>query len=188
MNRIAPFLSGWSSVAPPRPYPLRSFPAGDTARRPRGRSSPGDGYGPGDGLGLRALPAKTPDLAHGLLRVAATRIGAVVVPSDLAVVNLRNALDALRRQAPAHEIAFLGAGRDPGNDGRSRMREAGVKLAIFPASGFLAMGAALRSIYGEIRNNGSTKHWDGELYDFGDFSRLMGFERIWAFEREHVES
>jgi len=71
---------------------------------------------------------------------------------------------------------------------RSELERLGFKLAIFPASGFLATGAALRSIYGEIRNNGSTKHWDGELYDFGDFSRLMGFERIWAFEREHVES
>ena len=71
---------------------------------------------------------------------------------------------------------------------RSELERLGFKLAIFPASGFLAMGAVLRSIYGEIRNNGSTKHWDGELYDFGDFSRLMGFERVWAFEREHVES
>ena len=71
---------------------------------------------------------------------------------------------------------------------RSELERLGFKLAIFPASGFLATGAALRSIYGEIRNNGSTKHWDGELYDFGDFSRLMGFERIWAFEREHAES
>ncbi len=82
-------------------------------------------------LGLRAIPAKTPDLAHGLLRVAGARIGAVVVPSELPVVNLRHALDALRRQAPAHEIAFLGAGRDPGAEGRARLREAGVRLAIF---------------------------------------------------------
>jgi hypothetical protein len=82
-------------------------------------------------LGLRAVPAKTPDLAHGLLRVAASRIGAVIVPSELPVVNLRHALDALRRQAPAHEMTFLGAGREPGNEGKGRMREAGVRLAIF---------------------------------------------------------
>jgi hypothetical protein len=82
-------------------------------------------------LGLRTVPAKTPDLAQGLLRVAAPRIGAVVVPSDLPSLNLRLALDALRRQAPFHELAFLGAGRDPGPEGRARMREAGVRLAIF---------------------------------------------------------
>jgi hypothetical protein len=27
----------------------------------------------------------------------------------------------------------------------------------------------------------------GELYDFSEFSRLMSFERIWAFERAHAE-
>ena len=71
---------------------------------------------------------------------------------------------------------------------RAELERLGFKLAIFPASGFLAMGAALRSVYGEIRASGSTKGWTGELYDFGDFSRLMGFERVWAFEREHVET
>lgn len=71
---------------------------------------------------------------------------------------------------------------------RTELERLGFKLAIFPASGFLAMGAALRSVYGEIRANGSSKAWTGELYDFGAFSRLMGFERVWAFEREHVET
>ena len=49
------------------------------------------------------------------------------------------------------------------------------------------MGAALKSIYEEILSSGSSKSWKGELYPFDDFSRLMGFERIWAFEREHLE-
>jgi 2-methylisocitrate lyase-like PEP mutase family enzyme len=71
---------------------------------------------------------------------------------------------------------------------RAALERLGFKLAIFPASGFLAMGAALRSVYGAIRNTGSTKDWEGALYDFDDFSRLMGFERIGAFEREHAET
>ncbi len=71
---------------------------------------------------------------------------------------------------------------------RAELERLGFKLAIFPASGFLAMGAALRSVYGEILSTGSTKSWPGELYPFNDFSRLMGFERVWAFERDHAES
>jgi 2-methylisocitrate lyase-like PEP mutase family enzyme len=71
---------------------------------------------------------------------------------------------------------------------RAELEHCGFKLAIFPASGFLAMGAALRSVFGEIRNAGSTKAWGGAFHDFNEFSRLMGFERIWAFEREHVET
>ena len=70
---------------------------------------------------------------------------------------------------------------------RAELESFGFKLAIFPVAGMLAAAAALRSIYGEIRSEGSSKAWAGEMYPFNDFSRLMGFERIWAFEREHVE-
>jgi 2-methylisocitrate lyase-like PEP mutase family enzyme len=78
-------------------------------------------------------------------------------------------------------------GRTPILD-RAELESLGFKVAIFPTAGFLAAGAALRSVYGEIRSNGSSKAWAGELYPFNDFSRLMGFERVWAFEREHAES
>jgi 2,3-dimethylmalate lyase len=70
---------------------------------------------------------------------------------------------------------------------RAELEGLGFKLAIFPTAGFLAAGAAMRSVYGEIRSSGSSKAWNGELYSFNDFSRLMGFERVWAFERGHVE-
>jgi 2-methylisocitrate lyase-like PEP mutase family enzyme len=71
---------------------------------------------------------------------------------------------------------------------RDELEKLGFRLAIFPASGFLAMGAALRSVYGEILEKGSSKDWRGELYSFDAFSRLMGFERVWAFEKDHVET
>lgn len=28
----------------------------------------------------------------------------------------------------------------------------------------------------------------GDMYAFGEFCRLMGFERVWQFEREHAET
>ena len=70
---------------------------------------------------------------------------------------------------------------------RGELERLGFKLAIFPVAGFLAMAAALQSVYGEIVATGSTKSWTGELYPFDAFSRLMGFERVWAFERDHAE-
>jgi 2,3-dimethylmalate lyase len=72
--------------------------------------------------------------------------------------------------------------------GRQELEAIGFRLAIFPASGFLAAAAALRSVYDEILANGSSRDWRGDLYPFGDFTRLMGFERVWAFEREHRET
>jgi 2-methylisocitrate lyase-like PEP mutase family enzyme len=71
---------------------------------------------------------------------------------------------------------------------RVELEQLGYKIAIFPGAGFLAAGAAMRSVYGEIHANGSTKGWNGELYPFNDFSKLMGFERVWAFERAHAET
>jgi len=82
-------------------------------------------------IGYRVVPVKTPDQAHMLLRVGGTRVGAVIVPSDLPFVDLRSALEALRRVVPGHHYTMLGAGRDPGSDERRRMREAGVQIAIF---------------------------------------------------------
>ena len=82
-------------------------------------------------MGYRALPAKEPHQAQSVLRVAGTRIGAVIVPSELPAVNLRLALDAMRGMVPGGELAFIGAGHDPGLSGRNKLREAGVSFAAF---------------------------------------------------------
>jgi len=78
-------------------------------------------------------------------------------------------------------------GRTPVLD-KKELEGLGYKIAIFPTSGLLAAGAAMRSIYQEIRSSGSSKSWTGDMYDFGEFCRLMGFERIWQFERQHAET
>jgi 2-methylisocitrate lyase-like PEP mutase family enzyme len=44
----------------------------------------------------------------------------------------------------------------------------GCRVAIFPASGFLTAGAALRKVYEELRNKGSTEDFTGEIYSFTD--------------------
>lgn len=71
--------------------------------------------------------------------------------------------------------------------GRKALEELGYSLAIFPGSGFLAAGAALRSVYGAIRDQGSTADYAGELYNFTDFAKLMGFQDVWDFDRRHAD-
>jgi 2,3-dimethylmalate lyase len=78
-------------------------------------------------------------------------------------------------------------GRTPVLD-KNELEGLGFKIAIFPTSGFLAAGAAMRSVYQEIRSAGSSKSWKGDMYAFDEFCRLMGFERIWQFERQHAEA
>ena len=64
----------------------------------------------------------------------------------------------------------------------------GYSFAIYPAAGFLSAGAALREVYGHIRETGSSIGTDAPLYDFQEFSRLMGFEHVWEFEKKWAEA
>lgn len=70
---------------------------------------------------------------------------------------------------------------------RARLEEIGYRIAIFPASGFLAAGKAMEAIYRTILEEGSTAGHEDSLYPFDAFSRLMGFERVWDFDRRHAE-
>jgi len=62
----------------------------------------------------------------------------------------------------------------------------GYQIAIFPALGFLAMGAALESVYGTLKQTGASTGVTAPLADFMPFSKAMGFEDVWRFEREHA--
>ncbi|HEY7609724.1 MAG TPA: isocitrate lyase/PEP mutase family protein [Alphaproteobacteria bacterium] len=60
----------------------------------------------------------------------------------------------------------------------------GYSIAIYPGTAFLAMGAALRKVYQHILKTGSSIDVDVPLDDFKDFSKLMGFEHVWDFEKK----
>lgn len=66
-------------------------------------------------------------------------------------------------------------------------KEMGYGIAIYPAAGFLAVGAALSSVYDRIRGTGSSIGADAPLADFMSFSKQMGFEDVWAFEKKWAE-
>jgi 2-methylisocitrate lyase-like PEP mutase family enzyme len=63
------------------------------------------------------------------------------------------------------------------------LKDLGFTLAIFPTTGLLATAAALKAVYGRIKDTGSSAGGATPLEDFGAFSRLMGFERVWDFEK-----
>ncbi|MDF0541778.1 isocitrate lyase/PEP mutase family protein [Sphingobium sp. H39-3-25] len=67
----------------------------------------------------------------------------------------------------------------------AKLAELGYQIAIFPAAGFLSAGAALEAAYGELRNHG-TSTGETAMYDFPAFTRMLGFEDIWEFERKYL--
>ncbi len=111
--------------------------------------------------------------------------------ADILFIESPESEEEMRRIGEAFDLPLLAnmveGGRTPLLS-RAELEALGFKIAIFPTAGFLAAAAALRSIYGELKTSGSSKEWPGEFYPFADFTRLMGFERVWAFERQHAES
>jgi len=70
---------------------------------------------------------------------------------------------------------------------RATLIEIGYRIAIFPATGFLASAQALTGAYATLREHGSSAGQPLDLFPFAEMNRLMGFERIWAFEKAHAE-
>ncbi len=67
----------------------------------------------------------------------------------------------------------------------AKLAEIGFAIGIHPALGFLAVGHALKAAYGELLETGDVAN--AELDDFGEFSKLMGFEDVWEFDRKWAE-
>jgi 2-methylisocitrate lyase-like PEP mutase family enzyme len=60
----------------------------------------------------------------------------------------------------------------------------GYSLAIYPGTGFLAIGATLQKVYKHIQDTGSSIAAPVPLEDFKEFSKLMGFQDVWDFEKK----
>lgn len=67
------------------------------------------------------------------------------------------------------------------------LQRLGFSLAIYPASGFLAVAKALKDVYGEILARKGTEGATGSMYPFGEMCELMGFPEVWAFDRAHAD-
>lgn len=64
-----------------------------------------------------------------------------------------------------------------------RLAEMGYAIAIHPAVGFLSVARALEKAYADLKKNGHTSP-DIDLYSFDDMNKLIGFEKVWEFEKE----
>ena len=69
----------------------------------------------------------------------------------------------------------------------AELESIGYRLAIFPVSALLAAVKAMRSVYSHIQKTGSSKDVAVPLEDFGELTRLMGFEDVWEFDKKHAE-
>ena len=129
--------------------------------------------------------------AHGLdeaLRRAEAYAGA---GADILFVESPESEEEMRRICASFDKPCLAnmveGGRTPVLT-REALIQIGYRMAIFPATGFLATAAALTHAYDALRTHGSSAGQPLDLLDFAAMNRLMGFERIWQFDRDHPET
>lgn len=67
----------------------------------------------------------------------------------------------------------------------ARLEQIGYRVAIFPALGFLAAGAALEAAYSGLKARRSSAGMDIRLFPFKDFSELMGFGWVADFDGKY---
>ena len=72
-----------------------------------------------------------------------------------------------------------GGGRTPMLS-QDELQKLGYRIAIYPAAGFLAMGAAVERVYTDLKGK---KAESVPLYDFKKFSALMGFDWVAEFDQ-----
>jgi len=70
---------------------------------------------------------------------------------------------------------------------RERYIELGYQVAIYPATGFLAMGKALEKVYRSLKTEGSSHSCQSDLANFKGFCVTMGFQHVWDFDKEHAD-
>ncbi|MEL0212313.1 MAG: carboxyvinyl-carboxyphosphonate phosphorylmutase, partial [Novosphingobium sp.] len=62
------------------------------------------------------------------------------------------------------------------------LEEIGYAYAIYPSLTSLAAAAAAEKVLRDLKDNGIGEPDD--LFDFGEFCSLIGFEDVWAFEKK----
>ena len=70
---------------------------------------------------------------------------------------------------------------------KTELEQMGFKMAIYPGTAFLAFGQALQTVYGALKTEGASLSVTDKLYNFEAFSKLMGFETVWEFDRQHAD-
>jgi 2-methylisocitrate lyase-like PEP mutase family enzyme len=110
--------------------------------------------------------------------------------ADILFIESPESEEEMARIGAAFDVPLLANMADGGRTPilpKARLEELGYRIAIFPATGFLATAKALAQVYGVLREKGSSDTLAGELYSFDAFCRLVGFEHVWAFEKRWPE-
>ncbi len=111
--------------------------------------------------------------------------------ADLLFVESPESVEEMQRIGKTFDVPLVAnmveGGRTPVLTAKE-LEDIGYRFAIFPAIGFLSMGAALESAYSGLKRDGSSTKLDVPLYPFQDFSALMGFDDVSNFDKTYADA
>ena len=140
-----------------------------------------------DFLIVARTDARTP---HGLDEALRRAQAYSDAGADILFVESPESTDEMARIAATFAkptlINIVEGGRTPVLS-KTELEQMGFKMAIYPTAAFLAMGQAVENVYQTLRSDGDTTAIRDHLYNFEAFSRLMGFEAVWEFDRNHAQ-
>ena len=109
--------------------------------------------------------------------------------ADILFIESPETVEEMRRIGRSFDLPLVAnmveGGRTPLLD-KKTLTEIGYRIAIFPTLGFLAAGAALRDVFRQLRDKGSSVDVTAALYDFSAFGALMGMDKVAEFDRKHA--
>ncbi len=127
--------------------------------------------------------------AHGLDEALHRAEAFLAAGADILFVESPESLEELRRVGETFRGALLLANMVEGGRtpylGTRELAAMGFTLAIYPATGFLAAAAALKTAYSHLQQSGIGTGSAAPLLPFAEMNLLMGFPAVHAFERRH---
>jgi 2-methylisocitrate lyase-like PEP mutase family enzyme len=110
--------------------------------------------------------------------------------ADILFIESPESEEEMRRIGKAFDLPLLAnmveRGRTPVLS-KQDLESIGYKLAIFPVTALLAAVAAMKSVYQQFQDQGSSSGGTTPLFDFSELTKLMGFEDVWEFEKRYAE-
>lgn len=111
--------------------------------------------------------------------------------ADMLFIESPESIEEMRRIGETFDVPLVAnmveGGRTPALTG-AELEELGYRLAIFPALGFLAAGAAMERAFRNLQRDQASTNPGVPLYAFHEFSALMGMDRVSAFDKRHAQT